>query len=292
MLLKALRGLVGLFCTCLLFYQVYLSLAEYQKHEYVQVPEDSSLSEVTLPRIVVCNGKGFKEKVNMSLFTGMDPIYAKQKPNFFGWSKKDMTTKDHLESLVTLHTKSQLFFKALLAKSMMSFGNQIEDQKLRISYHDGQCFSITIPKKEGNKTKELNRFAILLFLNKDADAKIYLQDPNRFNGYYNLAEALPLDQSTYVNNFEVTLAETKMDPRDPKITCVDYDKFDSFLECSDKKAEERFYPILGCVPPWFTDDQEKVCQQEDTDRIIKQESASGEYWLKIAGKREHKSGGK
>ena len=122
--LKLIRRAVLLVSVTLMIYQVYLSLAEYQKREYVQVPEDSTLSKVTLPRIVVCNEQGFKEKVNMSLFTGMHPIYAKQKPNFFGWSKKDMTTKHHLESLVTLHTKSQLFFKALLAKSMMSFGNQ------------------------------------------------------------------------------------------------------------------------------------------------------------------------
>ena len=74
-----------------------------------------------------------------------------------------------------------------------------------------------------------------------------------------------------------------MDPSDPKMTCANYDNFESFLECSDKRAEEDFFPFLGCVPPWFTDDQEKVCQQEDTDRIIKNKSTNKMYWSKISG---------
>ena len=108
MLLKALRGLVGIFCAFLLFYQIYLSLAEYQKREYVQVPEDSSLSQVTLPRIVVCNEQGFKENINSTLFTGMNPNFSKLKTNFVGWSRKNMTTKGHLESLVTLQNKKSI----------------------------------------------------------------------------------------------------------------------------------------------------------------------------------------
>ena len=160
---------------------------------------------------------------------------------------------------------------------MVSSGIKIEEQKLRISFPDGQCYSITIPQKEQKS------LVVILHLDKNANATIYLQDPNSIKGYTNLEDALPLDQVSYITDFQVTLAETKMDPRDPKITCVDYDKFDSFLECSDKKAEERFYPILGCVPPWFTDDQEKVCQQEDTDRIIKNKSATMIYWSKISG---------
>ena len=119
-------------------------------------------------------------------------------------------------------------------------------------------------------------------MHKNAEAKIYLQDPNRFIGFSNLADALPLDQSTYTNNFDVTLAETKMNPKDPKMNCVDYDKINTFLKCSDKKAEETFFPILGCVPPWFTDNQEKVCQQEDKNRV-KKKGWAVEYWTKISG---------
>ena len=147
-----------------------------------------------------------------------------------------------------------------------------------MSFPDGQCYSITIPKKEQKS------LVIILSLYRNASITIYLQDPNTFNGYHITADALPLGQSTYLTNFEVTVAETKLDPKDPKMSCVDYDKFDSFLECSDKKAEERFYPFLGCVPPWFTDDQEKVCQQEDTDRINKQKSLTLKYYKKIIGK--------
>ena len=182
--LKLLRRAVLLVSVALMFYQIYQSLAEYQKREYVQVPEDSTLSQVTLPRIVVCNEQGFKEKVSTSLFAGMHPIYSRKKPLFFGWGKENMTTKDHLESMVTLKHKNQLLFRAKLAESIVSLKRRtMEDQKLRISYPDGQCYSIKIPQNESNKTKYQLGLVISLHLADEANAKIYLQDPNNFNGY-------------------------------------------------------------------------------------------------------------
>ena len=78
---------------------------------------------------------------------------------------------------------------------------------------------------------------------------------------------LPLIENSYYELFDITLAETRQDPKDPKISCVHYDENNTFVDCCSKEAEAKFLPLLGCVPPWFTDDQDKVCQMEDTERI-------------------------
>ena len=72
-----------------------------------------------------------------------------------------------------------------------------------------------------------------------------------------------------------------MDPKDPKVKCAKYDEKYTFKDCSGQKAEETFTQLLGCVPPWFTDDSEKVCEAEDTDRIKASEAAVLGSYIKI-----------
>jgi hypothetical protein len=54
---------------------------------------------------------------------------------------------------------------------------------------------------------------------------------------------------------------------------MDYAK-GAFGTCLTREAEAQFGPLLGCVPPWFTEDQNKVCQSGDIV-INKDESVTG-----------------
>ena len=154
--LKLVRGAVLLVSLALMAYQAYLSLAEYQKHEYVQTPEDSTLSGVSPPRVIVCHEQGFRPGVTTSQLMGMTRSPGK----FFGWGEENMTTKEYLGSLATVQEKNQLLIKAHLAESVTSGGTKIKDEKLRISFVDGQCYSISIPKiKDENSLIGKNKSA-------------------------------------------------------------------------------------------------------------------------------------
>ena len=213
--------------------------------------------------VIVCHEKGFNENVTGNIVTGMT---LELEGRFFGWSKNNMTTKTYIESL-TNQKKSQLLYNIYLSEHFGGMGKPINSEKLRITFPDGQCYAVTIPKQMESSTKQLENIVLRLRLKKTQHPKIYLHDPNTFNGYFNLAEVLLFDQSLY-HVFDVTLAETRKNPEDPQTSCVDYGK-NTFLDCSSRRAEEAFIPLLGCVPPWFTAQLEFGTRKQlnDKDRL-------------------------
>ena len=90
--LQAVQKTVLLVCSAMLVCQAYLSFVEYHKNEYGHVPEDSALSEVDLPMIIVCHEQPFKLEVSSALFHGLN--YSN---HFVGWARGNMTTKEYLE---------------------------------------------------------------------------------------------------------------------------------------------------------------------------------------------------
>ena len=144
--LQAAQTAVLLMSSAMLVLQVYLSVLEYQKHEYIQVPEESSLSKVALPMITVCPEKPYKTNFPRFFFAGFDSE-ARQ---FVGWSRDNKTTKEYLESFVTNeieNTSSSV--EALFSESIVRVteGQKLGLRKLRITYYYGQCFAISLPQK-------------------------------------------------------------------------------------------------------------------------------------------------
>ena len=141
---------VLLVSSAMLVLQVYLSVLEYQKHEYVQVPEESTLSQVALPVITVCHEKPYKTNVPRLFFAGVDS----ETMQFVGWARNNMTTKEYLESLVTNEIENTSSVEALISKSILKEpdGQKLDLKKLRINNYDGQCFFFFSPQKQTQKT--------------------------------------------------------------------------------------------------------------------------------------------
>ena len=137
---------VLLVSSTMLVLQVYLSILEYQKHEYVQVPEESSLSQVDLPMITVCHENPYKTNVTSLLFIGAD-INTRQ---FLGWARDNMTTMDYLESLVTNEIENTSSVEIQISKKILTEteGRKLDLKKLRINYYDAQCFYVSLPQKQ------------------------------------------------------------------------------------------------------------------------------------------------
>ena len=263
---QILQKTVLLVSLSMLLYQDYLSLVEYQKHEYIQIPEVSTLAKVTLPMIVVCHEKPFTANVTskMDLFMGASATV------FVGWQNENITTKEHLKSLL-LETHLNMTAISSERITQVEVWQPLEVHQLRLTYNDGQCFSVRLPKKKVGKKPHA---ALIVYLPGQWKTKISLYDPNTYNGYFSTAEPLPLDPGSYYQLFDVTLAETRQDPKDPLVSCIHFDEKHTFIECCSKKAEKNFSQLLGCVPPWFTDDQDKVCQMEDTKRLMSMDKAT------------------
>ena len=109
---QALRKAVLVMSTAMLVYQVYLSIKEFQKQEYVQVSEDSTLAKVTLPMLIVCHEKAVDQKNDLYFYSGMDASN-----NFEGWSRNNMKTMDYLQSIITVEEEKN--FTSLISESLM-----------------------------------------------------------------------------------------------------------------------------------------------------------------------------
>ena len=269
---QTLQKAVLLVSLSMLLYQNYLSFAEYNKHEYMQIQEEASLARVTLPMLVVCPKEPFASSAS---FMG----YSEDK--FEGWGTNNMTTNMFLESLLV---EKQLEFEAFVSESLLSNDTKekLEVKKLRITYYDGQCYSVVLPK---NITLGRIKLVVYIQFPEEQQPKIFLYDPNTYNGYYNLEEPVSLDKNGVYQLFDVTLAKKVLDQQDPKVSCAHYDDQHTFFGCSSNEAEKMFSNLLGCVPPWFTDNQDKVCQDNDTERINEMvEGTLPSYFKAMMGK--------
>ena len=83
--------------------------------------------------------------------------------------------------------------------------------------------------------------------------------------------------------FDVTLEQIIQSSDDPKVNCQSYAASNSYYNCVQLKFEKIFIDLIKCVPPWFTDDQRKVCQYKD-NQVAKQIVMRQGYKDKVLGK--------
>ena len=99
---------------------------------------------------------------------------------------------------------------------------------------------------------------------EDVRIKVYLVDPNVYNGYFNPTKEIGVDYKGFLQMFDVALEQIIQSPDDPKVDCQSYPATNGYYNCVKQKFEEIFIDLIKCMPPWFTDDQAKVCQYEDS----------------------------
>ena len=107
-------------------------------------------------------------------------------------------------------------------------------------------------------------FSVTVVLSKIVDVKIYLNDPNGCNDHYNPGNALELNQYQV---FDVAITQNEQSPNDKSVNCEEYDSSRGYHDCVTKTAEDKFLSIIGCVPPWFSDNEDLVCQNKDIKSV-------------------------
>ena len=84
---------------------------------------------------------------------------------------------------------------------------------------------------------------------------------------------------------DISLHQIIQSPDDPNVECQSYDATNGYFDCVTEKFEKAFVELITCVPPWFTDDQEKVCRQEDTQEATFLAKKKQGYVDKMTGKK-------
>ena len=237
--------------------------------------------------IVICAETPFKPPLKELFFVGLDP--DDQRKSFIGWTVENVSTHDFIKSNATAQNLSDLLEEAWIANTSWAAADgsiQLTKyfQPMRIMYYDGQCFSLVVPKKEVRMRIEgSNSFIMSLGFKEDVRFKVYLYDPNIHNGYFTRAEKIAVDYGGFFQMFDVALEQIIQSPDNPKVDCQSYTATNGYYNCAKQKFEEIFKNLIQCVPPWFTDDQEKVCQYKDS-QATKQIAIREGYGGQMLGK--------
>ena len=280
----------------LLLLQIFLSVKEYKKKEYVDTRVEDKLFNVDFPMIILCAEKPHRDGMTSfeddMFYIGFD----RQRQNFVGWATENMSTFENLKSRARVTNVSDLVDHAWLPKNVWSGdqGPMLEVERLRIMHHEGQCFTLVIPKEEiSKKISETDNFIVGVTFKNNIAFKIYLLDPNTYNGY-SIPRERKLAHGLNDGNFkvfDVSVAQVEKSPHDPAVVCESYQTNNGFFDCVTERAEKRFISLIGCVPPWFTDDEKKVCQKKDTksansklQALRQYEEADSEYSKLMLGR--------
>ena len=277
------------FSASLLLTQVYFSIRwlaflflyfwkrrDYQSNHFIEVREEEQLSNLDLPMITVCHKRPFGDLARDDNF-----LYLGYNSNrsFVGWGwNENQSTMDYLESIATVTNVSQLLQVSYIPTS--PWGEYYPEQNFpkldferrRITLYNGQCYSIITPTQIlSEHVLKWKNFIVVLGLKNRTNADVYLTDPYNFNGYFIPAgDRIDLDRNNSYSIFDISSSVLERNPEDPKVSCGRYDPRNfSFAACAARKAEEIFLPLIGCVPPWFSDDRAKICQKNHTDNILK-----------------------
>ena len=207
----------------LLLLQIFLSVKDYEKHEYVDTRVEDLLYNVDFPMIILCaekhHGDGLTSLEDDMFYVG---FHQKQRQNFVGWATKNMSTFENLKWRARINNATDLVDHAWIPKNVWSGdqGPTLEVKKLRIMHRDGQCFTLVIPKEEmSKKLSETDNFVVGVAFKNNIAFRVYLLDPNTYNGY-SIPRERKLAHGLNDGNFkvfDVSVAQVEKSPNDPAV---------------------------------------------------------------------------
>ena len=249
-----------LVCITMLLCQNYYSLMTYWQQDYIETKADAQLFNIDLPMIMICGENPF--------INDLDPLGFDSKWEFIGWANENASAKDDIKSNTRLQNVSDIVNAAHTLDDLMFNNNSAKElklKKLRITPFDGQCFSVVVPKNfvESQISKSFS-FSLAVFFPNNSDARVFLLDPNIYNGFTNPEEALLIRRTQF---FDVTLAQREQNPEDPNAMCEMYDSPHRYYDCVTSAAENWYLSTIGCVPPWFSDNEDLICQNDKIELV-------------------------
>ena len=277
---------IFIICTFMLLTQIFCSFREYLEHDFIESHAEEQLYNVDMPMIVLCAESPFTPNLEDRFFLGVD-----DNETFIGWTEPNISTQDNLRSRATAKNISDLLEVAWVANSTWALTDGSVNltqffKPMRITFHDGQCYSLVVPK-DGVKMhmKDSNQFIMGLGFRASTNVSVYFLNPYFYNGYFNLPVEIPYNKRGFFQMIDVSLHQIIQSPDDPNVECQSYVATNGYFDCVTEKFEKAFIELITCVPPWFTDDQEKVCKEEDIQEAIFLAKKKQGYVDKMTGKK-------
>ena len=101
-----------------------------------------------------------------------------------------------------------------------------------------------------------------------AKVKLMLVDRHSYNGYLLVGATQMIKEGQ--GGYDVVLSQTQLSTNNPHIKCENYEMGKTLIDCVDRTSVENF-KFVGCVPPWYTDNQKHICKNDNkTGKLIKE----------------------
>ena len=195
--------------------------------------------------------------------------------NFIGWNGLDGTTNysQLLEDLFTVRQNQQYFKKVLYYTNE----NGYQDAALSFTkpmFPRGRCILIS----PDNSTSLPVKYLLILTktyvwpnVSDPLVLTVYLTDSVNSIQFNPLAFEMQgdrvsfntedLKKASYGYEYKTRTSKFVRVKGDPALNCAEYNKQFSYDDCVKNEIAGRFNKEISCVPPWFADDQQPICDK-------------------------------
>ena len=261
-------------CLSLLVWESIQNVSKYLQHPTAQRLSSTNLAQGDFPKIEVCLTPGFDLDYLKS--NGYDTItnFAAGRMEheggvLYGWNG-NKSSKQFLEDSVTFKTWEDVIFKYILTLGNTNIGSSVKILERKYLFPNGKCFDLKIKLNKLDDDLSIDKETVLTLIFKDQndlEIKVKISDPHReyflsddFTFYgQEVKKKLNATTRNSMDLYKLKIKENIGDEKDPEAHCKEYDEKDSFKECVKKAVEEKLLKVYGCMPPWFTDNIDDVC---------------------------------
>ena len=239
---------------------------------FVDRPTHSTIQDVKMdpafiPLIRLCPQSGLDlERLTSAGYSTVYSFFSgfqtEDESKFVGWSgNTNKHPLDFLDDVSAIHNISDIILSTNFHGYHKSISAEVE--LTQVIYPYGQCVTIKPPEEEGIKNLEIVFNPDGIKNSKVHNIKVFLQDRNLDVKYltsgHTLAEKAFIENHDTIYNLEIKINKELEEHQ--RSNCRPNSKEYDFVTCFESQMNERFEDLVGCIPPWFTSNREKVCNK-------------------------------
>ena len=260
--------LIVVICNILFLYETLQSVKKYSKFETARSVSVENLADVGLPVITLCHESGYSHYSLKSLGYDSFQSFAEGKilnASQYGWvgtgnnSIKEVFEEAYISPNILKILRNDSYLK-LNGKEIM----KLNWKEKRMVYPEGKCFELDQDPGPSSDIALILKFQERF--NFTGKIQLIMSDPNK--GFYRpdiLSSSGDKIEIIFHQNrqkvfsvYTTKIHKTEDMEKDTAANCFSY-KESSYKNCTDSVIQETYLDEIGCVPPWFTYNEDLVC---------------------------------
>ena len=240
------------------------------------------LFEAGFPKIEICLSPGFDnnfiKKMGYKTITNFAKgIGEKDGKPFFGWNGNKSTDMSELFEMAFMFKNfSNIVQKYKLYLDDAKKTNCLKIKERKFRYPDGKCFDIIVDIDPADHKTKVIAFIIYFKEVENITVHVKISDPHRehflsdmfsFSGA-EIKKILDPSHDKTIDIYRVQINENIDIEEDQETNCKRYQKQknESFKQCVKILVEEKFKEEIGCIPPWFVESVDDICDKSYTEK--------------------------